>query len=87
MLKIKDKQLKTVEELPEDFEYVDATSCYDYIAAAHYAMASIEGIDEGMLERKEKAKIKLIRSRSIAIIYSAILELYDERFPPLDETT
>jgi hypothetical protein len=87
LLKIKDKQLKTVEELPEDFEYVDATSCYDYIAAAHYAMASIEGIDEGMLERKEKAKIKLIRSRSIAIIYSAILELYDERFPPLDETT
>lgn len=87
MLKIKDKKLKTVEELPEDFEYVDATSCYDYIAAAHYAMASIEGIDEEMLERKEKAKIKLIRSRSIAIIYSAIMELHDERFPPLEETT
>ena len=75
------------EELPEGFEYIDATSCGDYISAAHYAMSAIEGIDEGMLERKEKAKIKLIRSRSIAIIYSAILELYDERFPPIEETT
>jgi len=72
------------DELPEGFEYIDATSCADYISAAHYAMAAIEGIDEGMLERKEKSKIKLIRSRSIAIIYSAIMELYDERFPPLD---
>lgn len=87
MLKIKDKSLKQEDELPEGFEYIDATSCYDYIAAAHYAMSAIEGIDEEMLERKEKSKIKLIRSRSIAIIYSAILELYDERFPPLDETT
>ena len=87
MLKIKDKSLKQEDELPEGFEYIDPTSCYDYIAAAHYAMSAIEGIDEGMLERKEKAKIKLIRSRSIAIIYSCILELYDERFPPLDETT
>lgn len=87
MLKIKDKSLKQEDELPEGFEYIDATSCIEYISAAHYAIASIEGIDEEMLERKEKAKIKLIRSRSIAIIYSCILELYDERFPPLDETT
>jgi len=75
------------DELPEGFEYIDATSCADYISAAHYAMSAIDGIDEELLERKEKAKIKLIRSRSIAIIYSCILELYDERFPPLDETT
>ena len=79
--------MRIKDELPEGFEYIDATSCADYISAAHYAMSAIDGIDEGMLERKEKSKIKLIRSRSIAIIYSCILELYDERFPPLDETT
>ena len=79
--------MKQEEELPEGFEYIDATSCYDYIAAAHYAISAIDGIDEVMLEKKEKSKIKLIRSRSIAIIYSAILELYEERFPPIEETT
>jgi hypothetical protein len=68
----------------QEFEYVDATTCGEYIAAAYNAINAIEGIDDGLLDSKGKSKIKLIRSRSINIIYSCIMELHGERFPETD---
>ena len=70
------------EELPEGFEYIDSTSNAEYIGCAFNAISAIDGIDEGLLEPKEKTKIRLIRSKSIAIIYTCISELYEELFPP-----
>ena len=66
----------------EEFEYVDATTNEEYIGCAFNAISAIDGIDEGLLEPKEKTKIRLIRSKSIAIIYTCINELYEELFPP-----
>ena len=70
------------EELPEGFEYIDSTSNAEYIACAFNALSATDGIDEGLLDPKEKAKIRLIRSRSISIIYVCINEMYEELFPP-----
>ena len=50
------------EELPEGFEYIDSTSNAEYIACAFNALSATDGIDEGLLDPKEKAKIRLIRS-------------------------
>lgn len=66
----------------EEYEFVDATTTAEYIACAFNAISAIDGIDEGLLENKEKTKIRLIRSKSIAIIYQCIAELYEELFPP-----
>ena len=74
--------MKEADELPEGFEYIDSTSNAEFIASAFNAISAIEGIDEGLLETKEKTKIRLIRSKSIAIIYTCITELYEELFPP-----
>jgi hypothetical protein len=74
--------MKEAEDLPEGFEYIDSTSNSEYIACAYNSINAIDGIDEGLLDPKEKAKIRLIRSRSISIIYKCINELYEELFPP-----
>jgi len=74
--------MQEADELPEGFEYIDSTSNGEFIACAYNAISAIDDIDEGLLDSKEKAKIRLIRSRSIAIIYKCINELYEELFPP-----
>jgi len=70
------------EELPEEFEYVEATTWAEYIASAFNALSAVDCLDDNLLENKEKTKIRLIRSKSIAIIYYCISELYEELFPP-----
>jgi len=74
--------MKEVDELPEEFEYIDATSNAEFIACAYNAISAIDDIDEVLLDTREKTKIRLIRSRSISIIYKCINELYEELFPP-----
>ena len=70
----------------EDFEFVDYTTNAEFIASACNAIAAIDGMDEGLLATKEKTKLRLIRSKSIAIIYACINELYEERFPPPEDS-
>ena len=74
--------MKEAEELPEEFEYIDATSNAEFISCAYNAISAIDDMDEALLEAREKTKIRLIRSRSIAIIYKCINELHEELFPP-----
>ena len=77
--------MKEADELPEDFEYIDYTTNTEFILSASNAIAAIDGMDEGLMTPKEKTKIRLIRSKSIDIIYACINELHEERFPPKED--
>lgn len=72
------------EELTGDFEFIEATSYAEFIACAFNSICATDDIDEALLENKEKAKIRLIRSKSISIIYKCINELYDELFEAIE---
>ena len=74
---------KTVEELPEGFEF-ESTSRSEYVMCAANALQAIDGIDEMIQTNAGRDRIKRIRFKSLKIIDNIINELYDELF---DEAT
>jgi hypothetical protein len=66
------------EEIESEFVFTTNT---EYISAAYFALSAIDDIDTAMMDNKEKGKIKIIKSKSIDIIYMCIKELYDECYP------
>jgi len=66
------------EQVPEvDVEY---TTRADYISCAYYAIASVEGLDTGIMTKEDAKRIKRILRKSLRIIDDCINEMHDELF-------
>lgn len=71
-------------EIEEEIE-IESTGPAEQIQCAYFAISSVEGIDTGLLGKKEAARIKTIISKSIDIIEDAINTIHSELFEPEEE--
>ena len=67
--------------MPDEQEFNFEVPCdAENINAAFNALLAIENIDTELLDRKEQSKIRIIRSKSVSIIYHSINNVYDSIF-------
>jgi hypothetical protein len=67
------------EELADEIG-IEYTTRSDYISAAYFAIASVEGIDTGIMSKEDAKRIKRIMKKSLMIIDDCITEMYDELY-------
>lgn len=64
----------------EDDALVEFTTREDYIGCAYNAIAAVEGLDTGMMNKTDALRIKRIIRKSLRIIDECVNEMYDELF-------
>jgi hypothetical protein len=72
------------EELADEIG-IEYTTRSDYISAAYFAIASVEGIDTGIMTKEDAKRIKRIMRKSLMIIDDCITEMYDELYENDDD--
>lgn len=73
-----------MDNLPEDFEYVDASTNEEIIAACCNAMYSVDGIDTELMSNADKLRVLRIKRKSLRMISACIDEMYSLMFEDED---
>ena len=69
----------------EDDAVVEFTTREDYIGCAYNAIAAVEGLDTGMMNKTDALRVKRILKKSLRIIDECVTEMYDELFEDDEE--
>ena len=69
----------------EEEALVEFTTREEYIGCAYNAIASVEGMDTGMMNKTDALRIKRIIRKSLRIIDECVNEMYDELFEEDEE--
>ena len=64
----------------DDDAVVEFTTREDYIGCAYNAIAAVEGLDTGMMNKTDALRVKRIIRKSLRIIDQCVNEMYDELF-------
>lgn len=70
----------TTSDLPEEEAIFETTTREDYIGCAYNAIAAVEGLDTGMMNKTDALRVKRILKKSLRIIDECVTEMYDELF-------
>lgn len=70
----------TTSDQPEEEVVFETTTREDYIGCAYNAIAAVDGLDTGMMNKTDSLRVKRILKKSLRIIDECVTEMYDELF-------
>lgn len=70
----------TTSDQPEEEAIFEFTTREEYIGCAYNAIAAVEGLDTGMMNKTDALRVKRIMRKCLRIIDECVNEMYDELF-------